>query len=239
VEVEPLLGDGTVLGGRGLLGPRQRRQRRDGAPQRQRREVQHARRQNLEPARRESPRGEPVARGAAGGEGGGGREQRAEHLEALHAAPPLVELESRLLGPRGRGSRLLRGRRRRLRPARRRCRRGLRRASEDLDHLLEGGGVRLDEGGGEGVGWVRRRLRHRHRHRQRGHRRGRCGALPGGGGCAGVHEKNVCLWQQAWLASLGREKDSGGERRKLTETAGEREMLLCRSITLGFESDTV
>jgi len=115
VEVEPLLGDGAVLGGGGLLGPRQRRQRRDGAPERQRREVQHAGRQHLEPARREPARGE-ASGGAAGGEGGGGREQGAEHLEALHAAPPLVELESRLLGPRGRGRRLLRGRRRRLRP---------------------------------------------------------------------------------------------------------------------------
>jgi hypothetical protein len=201
VEVEPLLGDGAVLGRGRLRGTRNRWKRRHRAPKRQRREVQHTRRQKLHSARREHPRGEPSRR-ATGGEGGGGWEQGAEHLEVLHAVPPLVELESRLLGPRQRGRRLLRRWWRRLRPARCSGRRGLWRAGEDLDDLLEGGGVRLHEGGGKGVGRVRGHLLQRHRQRGR-HRRGRRvrGALSGGGG-AGVHEKNVAF---VWLASVGSE----------------------------------
>jgi hypothetical protein len=168
VQEEPLAVDGRLLA-RG--GRRRRRavegvgdERRDGAPERQGREVEHARRQHI---RRLGPRG-----------CGGGHRQRRDHLEILEPAPALVELEGRLLGP-ARRARLvvvvaalgeLLGRRRR--------RVG---AGEHLDHLLEGGGVGLDEGGGErrGVDDAGRQRAVRRRGRRGGGRRG--GGGRGGG----------------------------------------------------------
>lgn len=149
VEEEAPLGDGRALG---LLGGRRRRRRavegvageRRHRAQRQGREVQHARRQDL---RRRPPR---RRRRRA-------HRQRRDHLQVLQAAPPLVQLERRLLGPAARSAagRLGPGataaggsgsgcpRRRRVVVGR------LLGAGEHLDDLLERGGVGLDEGGGE------------------------------------------------------------------------------------------
>jgi hypothetical protein len=147
VEEEAPLGDGRALG---LLGGRRRRRRavegvageRRHRAERQGREVQHARRQDL---RRRPPR---RRRRRA-------HRQRRDHLQVLQAAPPLVQLERRLLGPAARSAAARLGtgaaavggsgcpRRRRVVVGR------LLGAGEHLDDLLERGGVGLDEGGGE------------------------------------------------------------------------------------------
>ena len=77
--------------------------------------------------------------------------QRRDHLEVLQAAPPLVQLERRLLRPAGRPARRLAAAVGCCCPC---CRRRvvlgrLLGAGEHLDDLLERGGVGLDEGGGE------------------------------------------------------------------------------------------
>jgi hypothetical protein len=152
VEEEAPLGDGGALG---LLGGRRRRRRavegvageRRHRAEREGREVQHARRQDL---RRRPPRRRRRRRRRA-------HRQRRDHLQVLQAAPPLVQLERRLLGPAARSAagRLGAGatavggsgsgcpRRRRVVVGR------LLGAGEHLDDLLERGGVGLDEGGGE------------------------------------------------------------------------------------------
>lgn len=128
-------------------------QRCDGAKS-QRREVQHAGGQDLwhlVSGRRERL---AVAHGGAGVGAQQGRYQRADHLEILEAAASLVELESRLLwGGGGLGD----WRRRKWVLGRRCGRRYVLRGSlggagQHLDHLLEGGGISLDEGGGVRIG---------------------------------------------------------------------------------------
>jgi hypothetical protein len=126
--------DGRALGGLLVLLRALRpvegvgQQRRDGAPERQGREVEHAGRQRLRRRRGRRHR----------------HRQRRDHLEVALADPALVELEGRLLGPAavrvGVALGGLVGRRRRVG------------AGEPLDDLLEAGGVGLHEGGGEGRG---------------------------------------------------------------------------------------
>lgn len=140
MEEEPLVSDRRALGGvpaGGRRGGRVEgvaRERRDGA-ELEGREVEDARREDL---RRLGPRRRRRAHG-----------QRRDHLEVLEAAPPLVQLEGRLLGPARPVARRLavacvgcRGRRRGVLG-------GLLGAGEHLDDLLEGVGVGLHEGRGE------------------------------------------------------------------------------------------
>ncbi|URE47432.1 hypothetical protein MUK42_32888 [Musa troglodytarum] len=108
----------------------------------ERREVQHAGRQDLRllPGRE--------AGGANGGSGAGVEEcrnKRVQTLEVFEAVPPLVELKNRSFGAGslgGRSHRYFRGC-----GVRGGCSGGgLGRAREHLDDLLEGGGVGVDEG---------------------------------------------------------------------------------------------
>lgn len=158
MEVEPPLGNRPVLGRHrcsggggwtGLRRPVERigDQRRDGAEV-QRRQVQHARREDL--------RLPPGEEGHAHGRTRVGLDETwdhwAYHLQVLEAAPALMELKSWLLGAGG-----LRGGRNQV-LGWRRCGGGgalggrLHGACEHLDYLLEGRGVSLDEGGGERIG---------------------------------------------------------------------------------------
>jgi hypothetical protein len=204
VQEEAPLRDGRGLGLVLLARGRRRRpvegvgqQRRDGATERQGREVEHAGRQHL---RRRLPRRRP--------------RQRRDHLEVVLADPALVELEGRLLGPDaaavvvvvavGLGGLL--GRRRRVG------------AGEPLDDLLEAGRVGLHEGGGEGRGvddarHGRLRLRlllARRRGRRGGRGRGRGGGGGGGRGVGALRHGEELLHRRSnfhsrWVSCAGRE----------------------------------
>lgn len=145
MKIKPLLGNRLLLLRR--IPQRRRRlvegvvvQRRDGA-EGEGGEIEEARGQDLRLARRGESRrtlGEI-------------RHQSVDHQAVLQAAPPLVQPEPLLLRRRfdGRDAEILEGR---GRNGILRLLGGIGGASEHLNHLLETGGIGLNESGGVGIG---------------------------------------------------------------------------------------